>query len=71
MILTFKKIQHKRADRTGICFPHSFTLSTIMYLEASLQGRTTVKGACKNRLYLTTEDKCDKKNGGKNNNFGG
>jgi hypothetical protein len=42
-----------------------------MYLEAIMWGRTVVKGACKDRLNLKTEDKNDNKNGGKNNNFGG
>ncbi len=32
-----------------------------MYLEGSLWGRTAVKGACKNRLNLTTKDENDKK----------
>ena len=48
MILTLKKIEHKGAERTGICFSYSSVHNRI---QSPLD-----------RLNLTTEDKNEKKN---------
>ena len=66
MVLTLKKIEHKGANRIGICFPYSnehnsSIKTTMIYTHITRKAINRIQSPL-DRLNLKTEDKNDKKN---------
>jgi hypothetical protein len=72
MILTLNKNRtHKSRPNRHLFSAFFYLVNDYVFGGQFVGGRTAVKGTCKNRLNLTTEDENDKKMVVKDKEFGG